>query len=133
MPAFLRLPLCELTVKPNSTVKDLRPLLVQALQAQLHPTNLSPPALALAQHPEETRKETCSFLFNTRLKLLVYKGEEVADYVRLNAIPAPLCVLRPADIVAYHCDCAGPTPGLSLTPKKGLDGGKTLVLALLSS
>ena len=124
MPAFLRLPLCELTVKPNSTVKDLRPLLVQALQAQLHPTNLSPPALALAQHPEETRKETCSFLFNTRLKLLVYKGEEVADYVRLNAISAPLCVLRPADIVAYHCDCAGTYSWTVFNTEEGIRWGK---------
>lgn len=118
------LPLCELTVDPLRTVKDLRSLLVQTLQAQLGPANPSPPALAFAQHPGESRKETCSFIYNTRLKLLIYKGEEVADCVRLHSLSDPLCVLRPTDIVAYHCDCAEIYSWTVFNTEEGIRWGK---------
>lgn len=101
-------PLCTLSVSPTSTVKSLRPLLVKALQAQLTscPQPGSPPARAFAQFPGDNDAKIRSFLHFFHLKLLLYRGEEI-EYTTVQELSGPICVLRPSDIEAFHCDCKG--------------------------
>lgn len=98
-------PLFELQVLPNTSVQELKPVVVQALNTQLDSYPLFPstdtppcPALSFQASPEEDIECTKSFLRTYSPRLFIYQGEELLNNVHIKAIHSLVCVLRPTDL-----------------------------------